>query len=235
VTDDGATITYRGDEVEKRYINADWLAREPDLAAREAAALELLAGADLPFTTPGLVALEGNTVVMSRLAGEPSWIPPSIERFAEVAVALHSVVAPDGFRRYRRYYGDAAPPAWSSQPRLWERALAAAGDAVVDEATTCFIHRDHHAGNVLWLDDRVSGVVDFVEVCVGPPEVDSARARINLVRHVGLDAVARYARCHGIVVDPRWDIVDACDSIGGSGTSYEWIEPFVASALAELG
>ncbi|MEY2570959.1 MAG: hypothetical protein QOE63_1309 [Acidimicrobiaceae bacterium] len=223
------------DVVEKTFVNADWLAREPDLAAREAAALELLARADLPFATPELVALEGNTVVMSRLPGASSWAPPSIERFAALAVALHEVVAPPGFRRYRRYDISPKVPPWTARTRLWERAIEVAVRTTVDDAAACFIHRDHHAGNVLWVGDEVSGVVDFVEACIGPPEVDSARARINLVHWIGLDAAAQYARCPGIRIDPRWDVVDACDSISWPGTPCAWIEPFVASALSELG
>lgn len=223
-----------GIEWVKRFDLA-WLEREPDLVEREAGALALLGASDFAYPVPRVLSVEHDTVVMTRLPGQAHWDPPSIERLAEIAPALHAVVPPDGFRRYRRYYGDMGRPAWSSQPLLWERALEVAAATEVDWAHACFIHRDHHAGNVLWVAGEVSGVIDFVEACVGPPEIDAARMRLNLARHVGLDAAAAYARRPGIVVDPRWDIVDACDSAGSPRARNEWVEPFVAAALAELG
>jgi prepilin-type processing-associated H-X9-DG protein len=144
------------------------------------------------------------------------------------------VVAPAGLRRYRRYHTVIGPPAWSSRAWLWEQAAEIADGANGDDAATGFIQRDHHAGNVLWVDGRVSGVVDFVEACAGPFAVDVAHVRINLVRHGGMETAERYARCDGITADPRWDLVDAIDMISDE-VPAEWIEPFVASALSELG
>lgn len=36
----------------------------------------------------------------------------------------------------------------------------------------CFIHRDYHPTNILWVDDKVSGVVDWVNACRGPAGID---------------------------------------------------------------
>jgi len=233
VTDDGAVVTIDGDVVRKHYVNREWLAREPDLAAREARALDVLSRAGLPFAVPRVLEVDADTIVMTRVAGVATWMPPSIERLAEVAVALHAVEPPAGFRAYRRWNVDPVVPRWSAQPALWERAFAVAASVQVGAVT--FIHRDHHGGNVLWVDHAVSGVVDFVEACVGPAAVDAAHMRLNLVRHMGLDAAARYACCPGIVVDPRWDIVDACDLLVPPSPAAPWVEPFLAAALAELG
>jgi hypothetical protein len=154
-----------------------------------------------------------------------------------VAVAVHDVEAPPGFREYRRYVGPGAtPPSWSSRPSLWERAIAVADAAVPDDVS--FIHRDHHAGNVLWWRGRVSGVVDLVEACIGPAAVDSARVRLNLLGPCGVEAAGRYAACPGIETDPAWDIVDAVDGLWGTGPNPAdrlLVEDFVAQALAELG
>jgi aminoglycoside phosphotransferase (APT) family kinase protein len=231
----------------RRYLNEAWVAREPDLATREAAVLRWLERERL--RTPVLVAVDGDgraagapSVLMTRLPGREEWKPPSIEKLAAVSVALHEVRPPPRFRRYRRYAAGKAlaPPEWSKQPRLWERAFVVADGAIVDPRTACFIHRDHHAGNVLWAYHRVSGVIDWVEACVGPPAVDAARCRMNLVARAGGLAAARaYARRDGVVVDPVWDVVDAVD-VGGSGLQQHpygrrAIETFLAAALAELG
>jgi aminoglycoside phosphotransferase (APT) family kinase protein len=230
----------------RRYVDREWLTREPDLAAREAKTLRLLERVP-GLRTPRLMAVDPTgreagapAVLMSHLGGREEWKPPSIERFAAVAPLIHEVRAPRNFRRYRRYYtGDAlVPPPWSKQPKLWERAFEVAEASKVDEATTCFIHRDHHAGNVLWSYGRVNGVIDWEPACIGPPAVDFAHVRLNLAAWMGIAAARRYAKRPGIEVDPVWDIVDACD-IGGDPlpgpNSHRGREAFVADALSELG
>ena len=233
----------------RRYIDLEWLQLEPDVAEREARVLQHLEHWP-ELRTPKLVAVDPHgrelgwpTVLMTRLPGHERWKPPSIEQFAAVAPAIHSVRPPRAFRKYRPYYDFTTikPPDWSSQPNLWERAYAVAARAKVDPQHVSFIQRDHHAGNVLWSYGRVTGVVDWVEACVGPPAVDYARARINLAAQIGISAARRYAKCPGIEVDPLWDIVDACDCGRGTngvlpGANAEpGIEAFVADALSELG
>jgi hypothetical protein len=61
---------------------------------------------------------------------------------------------------------------------------------------------------------------------------------MNLSSLLGIGAARRYAKRPGIVVDPLWDIVDACDC--GSGklpgdNAVRGLEAFVADALSELG
>jgi aminoglycoside phosphotransferase (APT) family kinase protein len=229
----------------RRYVDRAWVAREPDLASREAKTLRLLE--NVPWLrTPKLVAVDPDgreagvpAVLMSHLGGKEEWSPPSIEQFAEIAPLIHQVRTPRNFRRYGRYYtGDAMViPPWSKQPKLWERAFEVAEAARVDEATACFIHRDHHPGNVLWSYGRVVGVIDWEPASIGPPAVDYAHARLNLVAQMGIKAARRYARCADIEVDPIWDIVDAVD-IGGDllpGPNARGREAFVADALSELG
>src|SRR3954447_10243087 len=94
----------------RRHTHLDLLEREPDLAAREAKALELLAAAGV--ATPELVAVDPDgwacgepAVLMTRLPGTHHWVPPSIERLAAVAQQTHTIEPPDGFRQYRRYRG----------------------------------------------------------------------------------------------------------------------------------
>jgi aminoglycoside phosphotransferase (APT) family kinase protein len=230
----------------RRYIDREWLALEPDLAAREAKVLQRLEGVP-ELRTPKLVAVDPDgreggapAVLMSHLGGREEWKPPSIERLAAVAPVIHTVRAPRSFRRYRPYYrvSKRLPPEWSRQPELWERAYAVAHRARVDDESSCFIQRDHHAGNVLWSYGRVNGVVDWVEACVGPPAVDFARVRMNLAAQLGIAAARRYAKCRDIEVDPVWDIVDACDcgddGLPGQG-GKRGLEAFVADALSELG
>jgi aminoglycoside phosphotransferase (APT) family kinase protein len=230
----------------RRYIDRAWVQREPDLASREAKTLRLLETVAW-LRTPKLVAIDPKgretsapAVLMSHLGGREEWKPPSIERFAAVAPLIHQVRAPRNFRRFHRYYTGSAlkPPSWSKQPKLWERAFEVAESAKVDDATACFIHRDHHAGNVLWSYGRVVGVIDWEPACIGPPAVDFAHVRANLVAQMGIAAARRYAKCPGIEVDPVWDIVMGCDygeSDLPGAQARRGREAFVADALSELG
>lgn len=228
----------------RRYVDPTVVEEEPDLASREAKTLRLLE--DVPWLrTPKLVAVDPTgretsapAVLMSHLGGREEWKPPSIEKFAEIAPLIHEVRAPRNFRRYRRYYtGDALViPKWSKQPKLWERAFEVAETAKVDVDNACFIHRDHHAGNVLWSYGRVVGVIDWEPACLGPPAVDYAHVRVNLAAWMGISAARRYAKRPGIDVDPVWDLVDACDLDDLPGpNSHRGQEAFVADALSELG
>jgi aminoglycoside phosphotransferase (APT) family kinase protein len=230
----------------RRYPDSEWIRREGDLAAREAKVLTLLDGVP-GLRTPKLVAVDpfghdtgAPTLLTTHLGGRAEWQPPSIERIAEVAPIIHQVKVPRSFRRYWRYYtGDALRiPPWSRQPKLWERAFEVAEAAVVDESTVCFIHRDHHPGNVLWSYGRIVGVIDWEPGCVGPPAIDYAHMRLNLAAQMGVQAARRYAKQPGIEIDPVWDIVDACD-LGSDpfpgAYNHRGREAFVADALSELG
>src|SRR4051812_14899167 len=106
----------------RRHTNLDWLEREPDLVAREAKALELLASAGVP--TPELVAFDTDgfacgepAVLMTRLPGTHHWDPPSIERLAGGGQQIPSIEAPRGVRQEPRYPGVRGGPAWGKDPK----------------------------------------------------------------------------------------------------------------------
>ena len=71
---------------------------------------------------------------------------------------------------YHRFYEPETlvPPAWSTRPRLWERAFAVAAGPPPDDRA-CFIHRDYHPGNTLWTGGRLTGVVDWIGGSWGRP------------------------------------------------------------------
>jgi len=99
------------------------------------------------------------------------------------------------------------------------------------------VHRDFHPGNLLWDNDRVSGVVDWVASCVGPPEEDVAHCRVNLARQHGQPTADRFLdlwlHATGRTdYDPYWDLVDAV-SMGGGAPNPE-LDAFVAAAAARL-
>lgn len=237
----------------RRFVRLDWLAEEPDLPQREAAALRLLADARLP--TPQLVAVDPHgeaagvpAVLMTMLPGRIEWDPPVLEVFlaklAQLLPAIHALPVPAdlGLPAYAPYrLGIRRPPRWASRPEIWLRAIETLeGPAPLHERL--FIHRDYHPGNVLWRREEPSGVVDWVNAGVGSSWADVGHCRVNLAGHFGQPAAElfldlyRDASGRSDEYHPYWDIVAA---IGGLDESSD-TEPdpdderFLAAAVSRL-
>lgn len=90
--------------------------------------------------------------------------------------------------------------------------------------TGTFSHR-----NLLWLDGRISGVVDWVETSTGPAWLDAAHAATNLAVAYGSEParsfLAAYAALTGTRPDPYWLIMDAVGFLPPPGQ-----EPLLGSA-----
>jgi len=175
------------------YVRPELNEEEPDLAAREAAALVVAATAASP--TPELVAVDpmGDDVgvpalLMTLLPGQVVWDPKGpmrwLARLAAVLPDIHgTTVTEPGVGEYFNYEPNSyAPPEWAGEPKVWGRAVDIFNGPIREECRS-FIHRDFHPGNVLWRRGRVSGVVDWQSACVGPPSIDIAHCRANLLRY----------------------------------------------------
>jgi aminoglycoside phosphotransferase (APT) family kinase protein len=237
----------------RRFVRLDWLAEEPDVAAREATALELVAGVDLP--TPRLVAVDPDgsavgapAVLMTKLPGVVEWDPPAVDEFLRSLAAplpvIHSTAVPAGTRlpHYEPYpLRMRRAPVWASRPDVWERAIEVLdGRSPTDERL--FIHRDYHPGNVLWEQDRMSGLIDWVNASIGSPWADVGHCRVNIASELGQGAADRFLAHYRVVsgrtddYDPYWDISAA---IGGLDKDADAApspadERFLEAAVARL-
>jgi aminoglycoside phosphotransferase (APT) family kinase protein len=214
----------------RRFVRGDWLAEEPDTAAREAAALELLA--DVGVLTPRLVAVDPDgsiagtpSVLMTRLVGRVQWDPPDVNSFlralAEPLPVIHSVRVSSGgvLPRYRPYpLQMKRPPAWATCPDVWARAIEVLERDAPPGAERRFIHRDYHPGNVLWEGGRVSGIIDWVCASLGSPWADVGHCRMNIASELGIEGADDFLELYRAVsgrtgeYHPYWDIAA---SIGG--------------------
>jgi aminoglycoside phosphotransferase (APT) family kinase protein len=137
-----------------------------------------------------------------------------------------------------------APPAWSARPELWARAFEVAAGPP-PPYRPCFIHRDYHPGNTLWMGTDLVGVVDWIGGSWGPPSVDLGHMRLNLVWELGLEAADRFLAAHhaltGADHHPFWDVAAAVDCIpelDSPAPPEPWLrrmEGWVGAALAHLG
>lgn len=222
------------------FENEEWLREEPDIASHEAASLRVAARIQ-SLSTPKLIACDEHgkqcgkpALLMTKLEGQVVLTPPDrdawLEGMAQSLAQIHNLHLPvESFPwKYRHYQNHSAfdVPTWSSYPKQWRRVIDLInGPRPV--VKPCFIHRDYHPTNILWKDDEVSGVVDWVNACVGPAGVDVGHCRWNLAMLYGssvadafLTAYERYAAV-GFEYDPYWDIVSLVDTQFGPPTVYE--------------
>ena len=233
-----------------RLHDQAWFLEEGASAlAREAAALSVAAAAGLP--APRLVAWSNRrpaALLMTTLPGAPELLIPDPGAVRDVLERIHALpTASLAEWSYRAYHEGitVTRPSWWRDAATWERVARLAG-APPDIAEPVVIHRDFHPGNLLWVEGRLGGVVDWVEACVGPAAIDVSHMRVNL------------AVLHGPVVadgviagDPAWDLEAALGFLDWSppgavdGWAGPWphlpadvararLEAFVSGALARL-
>jgi len=225
----------------RQFTLQEWLVVEPDLAAHEAAALAKAGGATI--STPELIAWDETgescglpAVLMTRLPGSVELKPADrrtwLAQLAETALAIHTVEAGSFPWDYYSYTDVSCleVPDWSRHRRLWQRAYEILSGPAPD-TRRCFIHRDYHPTNVLWLDGQVSGVVDWVNACRGTPGLDLAHCRYNLVGLLGLEAADRFLTAYqslaGSAFDycPYWDLRAIADCLSGPPGVYSgWVD-----------
>ena len=243
----------RSSVVLRRYVRPDLNLEEPDIAAREARTLSLIEPLGLP--TPRLLGVDETgrycgvpALLMTYLPGQIEWSPSDVTAWLEGLVSLLPRIhaADDSVQRVTRpfevYQQDSYdPPAWVSQPLVWERAaeLAERGKSQPDST---FVHRDFHPGNVLWTDGRVTGLVDWQAASVGIPDVDVGHCRMNLLGSHGPDVVQQFThlweQLAGRAYDPWADvftIVGFLDILRDEQPSeHPGVENMLAKAVASL-
>lgn len=212
----------------RQFDNAQWVREQPDLVAREAESLRR-ASLAVGVNTPKIVAFDETgsrcgmpAVLMSELEGKVVLEPPDLSRWLNgMAKALSRIhqVEPIDFPWTFAPYCDASTldtSSWSKFPGKWR----AAADFVLSsrpETAMRFIHRDYHPANVLWNEGEVSGVVDWVNGCIGPAGIDVGHCRVNLAQLYGVQAadefLAYYRSFAGEAFryDPYWDLVTLID------------------------
>ncbi|HZI45330.1 MAG TPA: aminoglycoside phosphotransferase family protein, partial [Ilumatobacter sp.] len=177
----------------RRYVRSEILTESPDAASVESRALQL--AERVPMPTPALLAVDATgdradapALAMTMLEGKPvwetRWSSKWVSQAVDAMIALHDV---DAFQAelpslttyaQRRY----DPPRWSTDPALWERAVELF-HRPGPTSDVGFVHRDFNPGNVLWVRDRLTGLVDWQWSCVGPRSIDPAHCRLNLFHY----------------------------------------------------
>lgn len=238
---------YITDLVVRQFDNKEWLHEEPDLVKHEAESLRLAAGAYL--STPDIIAFdeEGDVcgvplVLMTMLVGNVELKPTNKKQWvtglAKALAEIHNINV-DAFEWKYFSYNDIhslGTPAWTSVPHIWEKALNIVGGTRPTYRKT-FIHRDYHPTNVLWKDGSVSGVVDWVNACLGPTGIDLGHCRLNLALLYGVEMADAFLHAYqeiqgdSFTYEPYWDLVSVMDILFGPPTVYPGWEAFGVKGL----
>ena len=226
----GATSSsvFRVDAREASYVlrlfdASVWLEQLTDLPGREARILGTLSNSGVP--APKLIASAsadsaiGAAVLMSHLPGRVV-LPqaPGATWLGELARGLADIhqrdipALPWQFRSWQHMTGRAAPD-WFIDEALWRNVQRAITKSPTP-ADVRLLHRDYHPVNVLWSGRTITGVVDWVNACLGPAGVDVAHCRLNLALMYDMTAadafLAAYQRQRpGYRHAPYWDVDDA--------------------------
>lgn len=223
----------------RQFTNVEWLREEPELALHETAALQAAHAAGLP--SPRWLACDpdGGTcglpsVLMARLPGrvilDPVDLPGWLDGLARMLAELHAAEVPPIKWSYFTYneVSRLVVPEWTRVPEAWQKIIARV-QGPVPSYVPQFIHRDYHPANVLWQEGQVSGVVDWVNACMGPAGIDTGHCRLNLVQMYGVEAAdaflesylaaVRGGRCD--VNDPYWDMLCLIEMLPGPPEVYQ--------------
>ena len=191
-----------------------WIARAVPL---ETAVLTKLERSDIP--APRVIgsitdaARDGPAVLMTRLPGRVHLIPRDRERWlrqmAQMLARIHAL-ALDG-KPFESWLdrSQLSPPPDASRADVWREAIVLVAEERAP-TRTCFLHRDYQHFNMLWSRERLTGVVDWIEACSGPPEVDVGHCRLNLTVLFSADMADRFRAIYeaesGRRVDAWWDV-----------------------------
>jgi len=194
----------------------------PTEVRNESAVLRRTGGGPIPE----LVAVDPSgdecgvaALISTWLPGRPEIAPRDPAAWLrELALAIDAVPADPGpgppFRAFSPWFDpDGATPTWSRVPGAWTRVRGRLDCALPRGGEPRFVHRDLHPANVLLHRGRFSGIVDWANASVGPPEVDVSRARVEIAVVAGFDAAEEFLRLVSDPAhyDPLWDALVACE------------------------
>jgi aminoglycoside phosphotransferase (APT) family kinase protein len=174
---------------------------------------------------------------MTRVPGHVLLMPRDRERWLQqVAHMIPRIHAVDVAARPYESWIDTSrlsPPPDASRPDLWRAAFALVTEQR-PAPRTCFIHRDYQHFNLLWAREQLTGVVDWVQASIGPPDVDIGHCRLNLTLLFSADVAERFRQIYeaeaGRKVDPWWDV----HSLLSYGPDWKHFLPYQIDGRAPL-
>lgn len=229
----------------RQIQDEDWLRQEADVIHHEAAVLEVIQGTDVPV--PQLIAVDNGhylpypSLLMSTLTGaiclQPDDFNAWLHKMAITLGKIHHIECDSLVYYYNRYSSPEAlaVPSWTSHRETWQ-ALINFSKNNLPIIERRFIHRDYHPNNLLWTEGEITGVVDWINACIGPRGVDVGHCRWNLAMIYGIDVADEFLNVYienndDFVYDVYWDIVSLLDVLSDPLDVYEGWNMFMDSPI----
>ena len=208
----------RGEYVLRWWVpDAEWEQWKARAVRLETAVLTKLTESDIP--APRVIGaitdatFGGPALLMTRLPGNVHLVPRDRERWlrqmAQMLARIHALALDATPFESWLDRSQLSPPPDASRADVWRDAIALVAEERAP-ARTCFLHRDYQHFNMLWSRERLTGVVDWGEACIGPPEIDVGHCRLNLTLLFSPDVADRFRAMYeaesGHRVDSWWDV-----------------------------
>lgn len=234
------------------YTKEEWNKAEPDLALHEARSLKI--AENVTIETPRLIAVDETgkycgypAVLMTRVPGCVQLFPKHrniwLSQLAQTLHEIHSIGSVDFKWSYYPYHDIATlqAPMWSRQVDLWKKVIEYTRSYKSEDEKPIFIHRDYHPVNVLWDGEKVSGVVDWTNACLGSRGVDVGHCRLNLALLYGVEIADQFLVDYENVAgdsfsyQPYWDLRMTFEFLPGPPTVYRgWLDVGVTGLTGQL-
>ncbi|AYC30486.1 phosphotransferase family protein [Paenisporosarcina cavernae] len=221
--------------VVREITDTKWLEQEPDLIQHERASLDVMVSSTVP--TPTFIAMNKDTHMLSmthlpgRVRLDLDLHASLLRELSETLLTIHATEIPPHFLwEYEAYtsISSITIPSWVQNRTLWEDAIHLLKTSTPTYIPT-FIHRDYHPTNILWEGDSISGVVDWVNACIGPAYADVGHCRMNLAVLYGVetanDFLAYYMKTSTQAYDVYFDLRAFFDFVDEEFDVYQgWID-----------
>lgn len=205
----------------------------PDVIEREAAVLNILEVSDVPspkllYVDASLQTFSEPFLIMEWYDGEVVMQPENLDLFLEKYASLFSTIHKAVISKEQRIHlfdkGTYYQKKFSKKPEqidesIFEdkiREVLESNWPLKNQNKPTLLHGDYWPANVMWKDNEIQGVIDWVDVAYGDPLEDLANARMELLWLFGEEAVEQFTQLYQQYMPhldfanlPYWDLCAA--------------------------
>lgn len=210
----------------------------PESLARDFDLLRALSGRGLPAPRPVLLAAEGEAfeeaaLVLAYVEGETDFrgedLRATLDGLARQLAQIHSApvgadlraLLPDRARSVAEFVASTPPAADETIGESEIRAALSARPPPSPTNAPVLLHGDFWAGNVLWREGRIVGVIDWEDAALGDPLYDLAVSRLDMLWTYGPEALDLFTEAYlaaapalDLSLLPCWDLTAALRPAG---------------------
>jgi len=245
------TVDDKMSAVLRQIVDMHWLQQEPDVICQEAIVLEALQNVKTSIPIPKLMTVDNGSkcpnpsLLMTTLDGaiclQPDQLDVWLFKIANILTKIHQLNPGNIPYSYYRYEDPKhlSIPSWTNYRKEWQTLIDISKESPPDGQEQKLVHRDFQPNNLLWLDGDITGVVDWINACVGPRGVDVGHCRWNIAMIHGVHAANKFldfyiANNDDFVYDIYWDIVSFLDVVSDPLEVYAGWNMFLDNPISTI-